>query len=85
MNWAWAEALDLQNMLQVADMTARSALRRTESRGSHFRADFPDQDDLSWLRNVHLQRSGDSVRVWDEPVAFTRIDPRRPVGAASAT
>jgi succinate dehydrogenase/fumarate reductase flavoprotein subunit len=76
LNWAWAEALDLHNMLLVAEMTACSALRRTESRGSHYRTDFPERDDSAWLKNVHLGRQDEKLLVWDEPVVFSRLDPR---------
>ena len=76
LNWAWTEALDLQNMLLVAEMTARSALRRTESRGSHYRGDFPEKDDSTWLRNVCLVRRGEQLLLWEEPVVFSRLDPR---------
>ncbi len=40
------------NLLTVARLIARAALRREESRGGHFRADFPERDDLHW--KVHL-------------------------------
>jgi succinate dehydrogenase/fumarate reductase flavoprotein subunit len=40
------------NLLTVARLIARAALRREESRGGHFRADFPARDDLHW--QVHL-------------------------------
>lgn len=43
---------ELQNMLIVADRIIASALERTESRGTHFRADFPNADDARW--RVHL-------------------------------
>jgi succinate dehydrogenase / fumarate reductase flavoprotein subunit/fumarate reductase flavoprotein subunit len=76
LNLAWAEALDLRNLVQVADLVTRSALERRESRGAHYRSDFQSSDDTRWLRNVHLQRQADGrVRVWDEPVAFTYLAP----------
>jgi L-aspartate oxidase len=40
------------NLVTVARLIARAALRREESRGAHFRADFPERDDLHW--KVHL-------------------------------
>ena len=43
------EALELQNLLEVADATAISAMMRDESRGAHARDDFPDRDDENWL------------------------------------
>ncbi|RLC08921.1 MAG: succinate dehydrogenase/fumarate reductase flavoprotein subunit, partial [Deltaproteobacteria bacterium] len=40
--------LELQNMVQVSRMVCRSALLRTESRGAHFRSDYPAEDDINW-------------------------------------
>ncbi len=75
LNLAWAEVLDLRNMLVVAEMTARSALLREESRGSHARADFPERDDQRWLCNVMLRRDGDQMRLETRPVRLTRLSP----------
>jgi succinate dehydrogenase/fumarate reductase flavoprotein subunit len=74
LNLAWTEALDVQNLLQVAEAVTRSAIVRTESRGAHYRADFPDQDDARWLRNVYM-RYGEAAEpgVWTEPVVFSRM------------
>ncbi len=44
--------LELTNMLTVAEIVCRSALLRTESRGSHFRSDFPREDNENWLANL---------------------------------
>jgi succinate dehydrogenase/fumarate reductase flavoprotein subunit len=71
LNLAWAEALDVRNLLDVAWLTTRSALERTESRGAHYRSDFPATDDQRWLSNVHIQCD----RVWTEPVRFTQMSP----------
>jgi len=43
------EALELQNLLEVAEATAISSLKRNESRGAHARDDFPERDDENWL------------------------------------
>ena len=43
------EAIELQNLFEVAEATAISSLQRTESRGAHAREDFPDRDDKNWL------------------------------------
>ena len=48
-NTSRVEALELQNLLEVAEATAISALNRNESRGAHARDDFPERDDENWL------------------------------------
>src|SRR5205823_13767322 len=50
-NAKWNEAINLANMSIVAEMIARSALMREESRGAHYRQDFPDKD-VNWLKNI---------------------------------
>ncbi|MCT8467666.1 succinate dehydrogenase flavoprotein subunit [Chromohalobacter canadensis] len=50
-NTARVEALELDNLLEVAEATAISALDRKESRGAHSRYDYPDRDDANWLKH----------------------------------
>jgi succinate dehydrogenase / fumarate reductase, flavoprotein subunit len=47
-----AEALELDNMLAQANVSLRSAIGRTESRGAHAREDFPKRDDENWLKHT---------------------------------
>ena len=49
------EAFELQNMIDVAKLIARAALQRTESRGAHYRHDFPNENDAVWKRHIDLQ------------------------------
>ena len=46
------EELELKNMLLVAKLITRAALDRTESRGAHYRADFPKKDDINWKNHL---------------------------------
>ena len=82
-NLAWQDWLNLQSMTTAARLIARSALERTESRGSHYRRDFP-QSDPRWLVNVLLQAKDGEVSVRTEPVRFKRARPdsREPQTAA---
>jgi succinate dehydrogenase/fumarate reductase flavoprotein subunit len=75
-NYAWQEALDLHNQLTVARALLAAALAREESRGAHFRADFPTADDEHWLRYVVVEQAGDgTLRIRDAPVEFSRAAP----------
>lgn len=57
------EGWELQNMLTLGGLMTRSALRRTESRGVHYRRDFPRTDDRRWKAHVVLRREGDRVKL----------------------
>ena len=57
-NTARIEALELDNLLEVAYATAASAYNRTETRGAHSRVDYPDRDDQHWHRHSVFFRSG---------------------------
>jgi succinate dehydrogenase / fumarate reductase flavoprotein subunit/fumarate reductase flavoprotein subunit len=74
-NPAWQEALDLPNQLTVARLLVESALAREESRGAHFRSDFPVRDDERWLKAVVARRGDDGELSLDtRPVELTRLD-----------
>jgi succinate dehydrogenase/fumarate reductase flavoprotein subunit len=75
-NYAWQEALDLCNQLEVAHVMVESALVREESRGSHYRSDHPEQDDARWLRFIAVRRGEDGgIKVDLRPVEFSRKRP----------
>ena len=68
-NTARIEALELQNLFEVAEATAVSAEQRTESRGAHAREDFQDRDDDKWL--CHSVYFPADQRVGKRAVNFT--------------
>ncbi|OGT64276.1 MAG: succinate dehydrogenase flavoprotein subunit [Gammaproteobacteria bacterium RIFCSPHIGHO2_12_FULL_45_9] len=57
-NMARVEALELENLMAVAHVTAVSALQRTESRGAHARYDFQHRDDTNWLKHTVCDATG---------------------------
>jgi succinate dehydrogenase / fumarate reductase flavoprotein subunit len=67
-NTARIEALELQNLFEVAEATAISAEERKESRGAHAREDFEERDDANWL--CHSMYFPDSKSVGKRGVNF---------------
>ncbi|MEK6770656.1 MAG: succinate dehydrogenase flavoprotein subunit [Pseudomonadota bacterium] len=57
-NTARIEALELENLMDVALATIHSAAARQESRGAHTRLDFPKRDDMQWLKHTLYNRDG---------------------------
>jgi L-aspartate oxidase len=50
---------ELQNMLDLSRLVIDSALVRQESRGAHYRSDYPNRDDIHWHRHITFQRAMD--------------------------
>ena len=74
-NKEWIDALELENMVQLLEMAAQSALLRTESRGVHYREDYPDTDNDCWLMESIVKRVGDGFEVSQRPVTVTTMTP----------
>jgi succinate dehydrogenase / fumarate reductase flavoprotein subunit len=69
------EAWELGALLDLAEVTAFSALARTESRGGHFREDYPTRDDANFLKHSMAWKNG-AVKIKYKPVRITRIQPQ---------
>jgi succinate dehydrogenase/fumarate reductase flavoprotein subunit len=80
-NAAWNEAINTENLARIAEMIAKSSLIREESRGAHYRSDFPEKD-VKWLKNICIKPENGELKVWDTPVKFTRLTPPEMQGAA---
>jgi succinate dehydrogenase / fumarate reductase flavoprotein subunit len=77
-NPGWHTALDLQNLLTVSEIVARSALERKESRGGHFRDDFPEKDPAYGKFNIVVKRGPNGeMQVVREPIPEMRDDLKR--------
>jgi succinate dehydrogenase / fumarate reductase flavoprotein subunit len=68
-NPGWHTALDLQNLLTVAEAITRSAIERRESRGGHFRDDYPEKDKAAGTFNLVIRRNSDGhMELAREPI-----------------
>jgi succinate dehydrogenase / fumarate reductase flavoprotein subunit len=61
--------LELESLLCLGEITARGALARQESRGSHFREDYPARDDAQWLRHTRARVDGGEIAL-----SYTTVD-----------
>ncbi|MEU5535079.1 succinate dehydrogenase flavoprotein subunit [Streptomyces sp. NPDC020362] len=74
------EAIELGNLLELAEVMAVSALARKESRGGHYREDYPNRDDVNFMRHTMAYREvgadgSETVRLDYKPVVQTRYQP----------
>ena len=60
-NYDWIEALEVTAMVRFARAMAGAALKRTESRGAHYREDYPELDNEAWLKNIIIRKDGDEL------------------------
>jgi len=68
-------ALEVDNLLDLAEVIVAGALARTESRGAHSRRDFPQRDDANWLRHTLAHYTPTGPRLEYIPVAVTMWQP----------
>ncbi|MFO7963862.1 MAG: FAD-binding protein [Desulfobacterales bacterium] len=80
-NKEWIDALELENMVELLAVAAESALLRTESRGVHFREDYPHTDNDNWLKESIAKRTRSGSEVHHVPVAVTSMTPPKGVTA----
>ncbi len=74
-NLAWHDWMNLNNLILVSRAICEAALVRENSRGAHFRADFPDAGDLATSTYSLVQAAGEGFSVSRKPVEFTRVRP----------
>lgn len=73
-NPGWIEAIQVPCMLDVAEMIINSALLRTESRGAHFRDDYPETK-TEWLKHTRVMKESDHMELSSAPVMITKSNP----------
>jgi succinate dehydrogenase / fumarate reductase flavoprotein subunit len=79
-NTARIEAMELENLMEIGMATVTSALARQESRGAHSRIDYPDRDDVHWLRHSLYSLEGDKMDykpVRTKPLTVETFPPKK--------
>src|SRR5690348_967563 len=69
-------ALELDSLLDVAETIAAGGIAREESRGAHYRSDFPNRDDGHWLKHTLAYQSSEGPRLDYAPVTITQFQPK---------
>ena len=74
-NLTWHDWLNLRNLVDMSVVITKAALMRENSRGAHFREDYPETGALDQSYFTSVQQSGDDLKVTREDVAFTIVKP----------
>jgi fumarate reductase flavoprotein subunit len=74
-NLTWHDWLNLESQIAVGRAIATAAVAREDSRGAHFREDFPETRDLETSANTVVRLKDGAISIENTPVAFTRIRP----------
>ncbi len=74
-NVTWHDWMNLDNLIQISQAITVAALAREDSRGAHFREDFPDADDLAQSAFTCVTQTDGQLTTRFEPVQFTRVRP----------
>ena len=69
-------ARELENMIILARVVTLGALARNESRGAHYKPDFPERDDVNWLKTTRAKWVNNDIQLAYEPVDTSLIKPR---------
>jgi fumarate reductase flavoprotein subunit len=74
-NLTWHDWLNLQNLLHTSEAIALAALNRQNSRGAHYREDFPEAGDLQTSTFTVVRQTGEAMTVENTPVEFSIVEP----------
>jgi fumarate reductase flavoprotein subunit len=74
-NLTWHDWLNLRSLTEVSRVIALAALKRENSRGAHFRSDFPEPGDLATSRFTVARQTAAGLEISEQPVEFTHVKP----------
>jgi fumarate reductase flavoprotein subunit len=74
-NLTWHDWLNLKSLAQVSRVIAEAALARTDSRGAHYREDYPESGPLETSAFTSARLADGKTEIQMKPVAFTRVKP----------
>jgi succinate dehydrogenase / fumarate reductase flavoprotein subunit len=74
-NTSLLETLEVGFTLDLAEVIIAGALARNESRGAHYRTDYPKRDDVNWLKHTLAHRTSEGPKLSYKPVTITRFQP----------
>jgi fumarate reductase flavoprotein subunit len=74
-NLTWHDWLNLKNLVATSQVIAQAALAREDSRGAHYREDFPEAGPMEASSYTSAQLAGERLEIGMKPVAFTRVRP----------
>ncbi|NBQ84452.1 MAG: succinate dehydrogenase/fumarate reductase flavoprotein subunit, partial [Alphaproteobacteria bacterium] len=87
-NLTWHDWLNVKSLVTISQVIAKAARAREDSRGAHFREDFPTTGDLETTKYTSIHKSGDALVLNLKPVDFSIVKPGEsliegPIGAPS--
>ncbi len=74
-NLEWIKAFEVENMVLTAEMMAKAALMREETRGAHYRKDFPKTDNTNWFADIVIKQENGKMAFEKIPVVLTLLKP----------
>lgn len=76
-NYELINALELEGMLDIAEVICKGAIKRKESRGSHYRIDYPEREDENWLKHTLAYYTPDGPDLKYKEVTITMFEPKK--------
>ncbi|MFX0202743.1 MAG: FAD-binding protein [Candidatus Hodarchaeota archaeon] len=78
-NWDWVDAIDIEDMLISCEIAIQESRFRKESRGPHYREDYPFVDNRNWIVNVVAKKVSGEMKIYKEPIELKYATPDEPL------